>query len=152
MKKKWFKVFGIFFFFKGLALIFLLYKGITGFVTGVGLSIETTSIIGLVLIAVGMVMFMAGRGEPRALELTANDKQIIKNAFRAGWKNSPDKRQRKVLKKYGLGYVVLKGAGHGKIYDQENEKDYIRTSLSPSGPRTSKNIATDIINLLEGQY
>ncbi|MDP2925759.1 MAG: hypothetical protein Q8N99_05295 [Nanoarchaeota archaeon] len=79
-------------------------------------------------------------------ELSDSEKEAIMIAFRAGWKNSPDSRQSKILARYRLGYRV-KGK-HGEIYSRDDEKLKTTTSITPSDANAGKNIGGNVIELI----
>jgi len=58
MKKKWLKIFGLFLLIKGIVLIFLVYRGITGYSIADEINTTFNSAISLVLIVVGILIVM----------------------------------------------------------------------------------------------
>jgi len=58
MKKKWLKIFGLFLLIKGIVLIFLVYRGITGYSIAGEINTTFNSAISLVLIVVGILIVM----------------------------------------------------------------------------------------------
>jgi len=90
-----------------------------------------------------------GAGLPEGVcELPLWEREI-KTSFRDR-KGKPDKRQREILRKYGMSFE--EGGKHGKIYLAEDPDRYIAVSSTPSCGNTGKNIARDIVRRLLNGY
>jgi len=79
-------------------------------------------------------------------ELTEAEKKSIKEAFRQYRGDRISKEQKKIMRAYGIERVQRR---NGHIYFSLNERK-VYTSLTPGDRRTGKNLAKNLISLVEG--
>jgi len=79
--------------------------------------------------------------------LSKKELERIKKSFR-DWKGHIDKRQRAVLIEYNLGHEKT-GRDHVEIYSLRDKHNRYVTSATPSDYRTGRNLAANIIKIIE---
>jgi hypothetical protein len=78
--------------------------------------------------------------------ISSEARNEIKAVFNE-WVGAPDKKQTKVLNKFGLEYV--QGSKHPRIQRKDDSNSFVTVSFSPSdGHRAGKNVGADIIKYL----
>ncbi|MFC1682251.1 hypothetical protein ACFL0X_01375 [Nanoarchaeota archaeon] len=90
MRKRIRKIVGIVL---GIGLMFASLSGMTGYVVFEDSKFGVSSIVGLILVIGGVVLFVGGLD----YRIDSHEKRRIANAFKGGWKNAPDKQQRRIL-------------------------------------------------------
>ena len=85
--------------------------------------------------------------EDYGYRLTDSQKDLIRSAFKGGWKGVPNRSQERVLREYELEHVKTKN--YGRIRYTGNPDNFVTTSNTPSDTNAGKNIGRDVIRLIE---
>ncbi len=88
-----------------------------------------------------------GRGDKEKYELSKKEKRKIKSAF-TQIRGGPDKKQRRILNKYGF-HIEITGGNHIK-YSLGDESTI--SPLTTSDIRAGKNLASKLIKIIERNY
>lgn len=78
--------------------------------------------------------------------LSDDEKNRILNAFKGGWKNNPNSKQKEILRDYRLDYEH--GTKHGRIYSPDR-KHIVTTSSTTADRNTGRIIGKEIIRMIE---
>ena len=132
----------------GLIIISLNAK-ITGAVIGGSIESNLGFLFGLILLILGIILIKKGATIDEVVEdgLSKKDKREIIEAFK-DWGGKPNKKQRGILKRFGLVYEI--GGRHGYIYG-EGYRGKQTTTLTPSEPRSNMNLAHQLIRYIENR-
>lgn len=137
----------------GLIVISLNAK-ITGAVIGTSLEGNFTFLFGFILLVIGIILISSNvnleeriEEEHSGIKLDKKERQEIISAFK-DWRGSPNKRQREILKKFGLVYEI---GGKHIYFSGDNYAGKQVAPTSPSDNRGGMNLAHQLIRYIENQ-